>query len=219
MLAGETLGMEQGIPAAISRETRVSEIQHFTWISVKQLRSCTKLSPPGSLRCAPAAGMSTWTLSNEPDKPLPRRIQGRIEESGRQEPWLRRGAAIAQETVWPREQWGNFLLGPTAQGSFATTSLRSLDFCTCPRVHPPLPQEGSGLHRFTAVYTGAHLCWLVAGNLSVLCFQIQDCFWEERLILSGTQGREKRERHLKSGQESSRYWDPPVGRVRDKTET
>ena len=59
MLAGETLGMEQGIPAAISRETRVSEIQHFTWVSVKQLRSCTKLSPPSSLRCAPAAGMST----------------------------------------------------------------------------------------------------------------------------------------------------------------
>ena len=80
-LAGETLGMEQGIPAAISRETRVSEIQHFTWVSVKQLRSCTKLSPPSSLRCAPAAGMSTWTLSNGPDAPLPRRIQGRTEES------------------------------------------------------------------------------------------------------------------------------------------
>ena len=35
MLTGEMLGMEQSIPVAISRETRVSEIQHFTWVSVK----------------------------------------------------------------------------------------------------------------------------------------------------------------------------------------
>ena len=69
MLRGETLGMEQSIPVAISRETRVSEIQHFIWVPVKQLRSCTKLSPPSALRCAPAAGMCTWTLSNGPDAP------------------------------------------------------------------------------------------------------------------------------------------------------
>ena len=59
MLTVEMLGMEQSIPVAINRETRVSEIQHFIWVSVKQLRSCTKLSPPSSLRCAPAAGMCT----------------------------------------------------------------------------------------------------------------------------------------------------------------
>ena len=69
LLRGETLGMEQSIPVAISRETRVSEIQHFIWVPVKQLRSCTKLSPPSALRCAPAAGMCTGTLSNGPDAP------------------------------------------------------------------------------------------------------------------------------------------------------
>ena len=35
MLTVEMLGMEQSIPVAISRETSVSEIQHFTWVSVK----------------------------------------------------------------------------------------------------------------------------------------------------------------------------------------
>ena len=91
MLTGEMLGMEQSIPVAISRETRVSEIQLFIWVSVKQLRSCTKLSPPSSLRGVPAAGMCTWTLSNgqdAPPRPAPRTVA--------QDPGENRGVPLAR---------------------------------------------------------------------------------------------------------------------------
>ena len=48
----------------------------------------------------------------------------------------------------------------------------------------------------------------------VVCFEIQDCFWGKGLI----QGHW--ESHLQSGQKSTRYWDPPVGKkIGDKTET
>ena len=92
--------------------------------------------------------------------------------------------------MWPGEQWGNFLLGPTAQGSFATTSLRSLDFCTCPRVHPPLPRRRFWPERFIPVPVYAATDGWKSEHV-VKCFQIQNCFWGERLILSGIQGKGK----------------------------
>ena len=47
----------------------------------------------------------------------------------------------------------------------------------------------------------------------VLCFQIQDCFWGKSQILG------KGGKYLQFGQESARYWDPPVGGLEGKTET
>ena len=105
MLTVEMLGMEQSIPVAINRETRVSEIQHFIWVSVKQLRSCTKLSlqapfaAPQRPGCAPDLSVMDRTHLQVQRRELPRRIQGRTEES----PWARaltrRGAAIAKRAL------------------------------------------------------------------------------------------------------------------------
>ena len=222
MLTGEMLGMEQSIPVAISRETRVSEIQHFIWVSVKQLKSCTKLSPPSSLRCAPAAGMCAWTLSNgqdTPPRPAPRTVA--------QDPGENRGVPVdkslnpceappqPREPVGSQEQWGNFLLGPTAQGSFNATLLRSLDFCTCPHVLPPLPRR-----RFRPdLFTPGHLCcdWSLEIRASCEVFSNSGLFLGRKTNSFRDSG--KRKRHLKSGQKSIRYSDPPVGRLGDKTET
>ena len=222
MLTGEMLGMEQSIPVAISRETRVSEIRHFTWVSVKQLRSCTKLSPPSSLRCAPAAGLYTWTLSNGQDMP-----PGPAPRTPTQDPGENRGLPVEKslnpceappqprEPEGPREQWGNFLLGPTAQGSFNATLLRSLDFCTCPHVLPPLPRR-----RFWPdLFTPGHLCcdWWLEIRASCEVFSNSGLFLGRKTNSFRVSGQ--RERHLKSGQVSTRYSDPPVGRLGDKTET
>ena len=147
MVTGETLGMEQSIPVAISRETRVSEIQHFIWVSVKQLRSCTKLSlqapfaAPQRPGCAPELSVMDRTRLQVQRSELPRRIQGGTEES----PWTRaltrRGAATAQGARGAVGAMRKLPFGPTAQGSFNATLLRSLDFCTCPHVLPPLSRR------------------------------------------------------------------------------
>ena len=207
MLTVEMLGMEQSIPVAINRETRVSEIQHFIWVSVKQLRSCTKLSPPSSPRCAPAAGMCTWTLSNGQDTP-----PGPAQRTPAQDPGENRGVPVdkslnpceappqPREPVGSQEQWGNFLLGPTAQGSFNATLLRSLDFCTCPHIHPPLPRR-----RFRPEwFTPGHLCcdWWLEIRACCEVFSNSGLFLGRKtnsFMVSG-----KRERHLKPGQESMR---------------
>ena len=116
MLTVEMLGMEQSIPVAINRETRVSEIQHFIWVSVKQLRSCTKLSPPSSPRCAPAAGMCTWTLSNGQDTP-----PGPAPRTPAQDPGENRGVPVgksldpARHRHSPGSPWGR---GSSEEASF-----------------------------------------------------------------------------------------------------
>ena len=222
MVTGETLGMEQSIPVAISRETRVSEIQHFIWVSVKQLRSCTKLSPPSSPRCAPAAGMCTWTLSNGQDTP-----PGPAQRTPAQDPGENRGVPVdkslnsceappqPREPVGSQEQWGNFLFGPTAQGSFNATLLRSLDFCTCPHVLPPLPRWRFWTKKFTL---GVLCCdWWLEIRACCEVFSNSGLFLGRKINSFRDSG--KREGHLKSGQESRRYLGPPVGRLGDKTET
>ena len=64
------------------------------------------------------------------------------------------------------------------------------------------------------VYTGAVYA-VVDGWKSehvAVCFQIQDSFWGKSQILG------KGGKHLQSGQESARYWDPPVGGLEEKTD-
>ena len=146
---------------------------------------------------------------------LPRRIQGGTEES----PWARaltrRGASTAQGARGAVGAMRKLPFGPTAQGSFNATLLRSLDFCTCPHVDPPLPRRRFWPERFTP----GRLCcdWWLEIRASCEVFSNSGLFLGRKTNSFRDSG--KRERHLKSGQKSIRYSYPPVGRLGDKTET
>ena len=148
MPTGELWGMEQSIPMAISKETRSPEIQHFPWASGKQLRSCTNLRrPPSSFCCAPTTGRGlpiSQELTDQRRKPSsPASRYGAANSGGGSagRPWgrPRREPPQPRERVGPREQRGNFFSWLDCPGQLCRRFSQTLDVCTCPCVHPPLP--------------------------------------------------------------------------------
>lgn len=221
---GKMWGMEQIIAIAISGQTRSLEIQHSPGNLNNLAPSSTELSSlrPGGYEGALKLPKTGWPASptqqdmsqspqcklafsihrKHPGDPVSRTLRGSAGEvlPGDQ------GAhgTLREVSQLPSPAW--------LQGGAQPPLSQSLSFLHLP-LCPSFPLWWEILAR--PVYTSARFC----GNWWLQTRTCCDMFSASGLFLGRKSNSGKRERPLKSGHQSTRYWDPPGRRVRNMSGT